>query len=114
MWARQPDRPVLLDGAIGTELIACGLRVREECPEAWNLEHPDEVRAVHAAYAQGGSQVVQTNSFGATRPRLRRFGRETQVRELNLRAARLAREGAPGCTIVGSLGPSGENLPLAH
>lgn len=113
MWASKPDRPVLLDGAIGTELIARGLRVREECPEGWNLERPDDVRDVHAAYARAGSKVVQTNSFGATRPRLRRFGRETQVRELNLRAARLAREGAPGCMILGSLGPSGENLPLA-
>src|SRR5260370_15742320 len=112
MWVLQSDRPVLLDGAIGTELIARGLRVREECPEAWNFERPDEVRGVHAAYAQAGSQVVQTNSFGATRPRLRRFGLETRVRELNLRAARLAREGAPGCAVVGSLGPSGEHLPL--
>src|SRR5262249_15548834 len=112
MWVRGAERPMLLDGAIGTELIARGLRVREECPEAWNVERPDEVRAIHAAYARAGSQAVQTNSFGATRPRLRRFGLEARVRELNLQAARLAREGAPGCVVVGSLGPSGENLPL--
>jgi methionine synthase I (cobalamin-dependent) len=108
-----PRHPLLLDGAIGTELIARGLRVRQDCPEAWNLERPDDVRAIHAAYAAAGADALQTNSFGATRPRLARFGRETQVRELARAAARLAREAAPRCLVLGSLGPSGETLPLA-
>ncbi|HEY7956401.1 MAG TPA: homocysteine S-methyltransferase family protein, partial [Polyangia bacterium] len=62
--AGEHSRPLLLDGAMGTELIARGLRVREECPEAWNLERPDEVRAIHAAYVAAGAEVIQTNSFG--------------------------------------------------
>lgn len=105
-------RPLLLDGAMGTELIARGLCVRVECPEAWNLERPDEVRQVHAAYVAAGAEVIQTNSFGGVRTRLARFGREAQARELLAAAVRLAREAAPGLPIVGSLGPSGETLPL--
>lgn len=110
---RDPARAVLLDGAMGTELIARGMRLRAECPEAWNLERPDDVRAVHAAYAAGGAEAVQTNTFGALRPRLRRFERDAAIRDIIVTAVRLAREGAPGLPIIGSLGPSGETLPLS-
>jgi 5-methyltetrahydrofolate--homocysteine methyltransferase len=106
-------RPILLDGAVGTELILRGFRVREECPEAWNLERPDDVRAVHASYAAAGSEVVQTNTFGATRPRLARFGRESQQRELIQAGVELARQAAPHQSIWGSLGPTGETFPLS-
>lgn len=109
---RDPARPLLLDGAIGTELIARGLRVRAESPEAWNLTRPDDVRAVHAAYAQAGSQAIQTNTFGATRPRLARFGLADRLGEICAAAVALAREAAPGIAILGSLGPTGETLPL--
>jgi methionine synthase I (cobalamin-dependent) len=107
-----PHHALLLDGAMGTELIARGLRVREECPEAWNLERPDDVRAVHAGYAQVGADAVQTNTFGAIRPRLQRFGRQDDLRAIVLSAITLAREGAPGRVVLGSVGPSGETLPL--
>jgi 5-methyltetrahydrofolate--homocysteine methyltransferase len=109
-----PNRayPLVLDGAIGTELIARGLRVREESPDAWNLTRPDEVRAVHAAYAAAGADIVQTNTFGATRPRLARFGLAERVAEICIEGVRLAQAGAPGCLVVGSLGPTGETLPL--
>src|SRR5258706_13233184 len=110
---RDPGRPLLLDGAMGTELIARGLRVRHDCPEAWNVERPDDVRAIHAAYAEAGAEAVQTNTFGCTGPRLARFGRETQVAELARAAVRLAREAAPGLVGIGSLGPTAETLPLA-
>lgn len=110
---REPTRPTLLDGAIGTELIARGLRVREECAESWNLERPDDVRAIHAAYAEAGAEVLQTNTFGATRPRLSRFGRRDRIEEIIAAAVRLAREAAPGLPIWGSLGPTGETVPLA-
>jgi methionine synthase I (cobalamin-dependent) len=109
---RQPIRPLLLDGAIGTELIARGLRVREECPESWNLERPADVRAIHAAYAEAGAEVVQTNTFGATGPRLKRFNRQREQRTILSVAVALARQGAPGCQVWGSLGPTGETLPL--
>jgi methionine synthase I (cobalamin-dependent) len=105
-------QPWLLDGAIGTELIARGLRVREESPESWNLSRPDEVRAVHAAYVAAGAEAIQTNTFGATRPRLSRHGLGNRVAEVCVAAVRLAREASPGCEVIGSLGPTGETLPL--
>jgi 5-methyltetrahydrofolate--homocysteine methyltransferase len=111
---RDTERALLLDGAMGTELIARGLRVREECPESWNRNRPDEVRSIHAAFAAAGAEAVQTNSFGGTRPRLARFGLADQLRPLLLAAVRLAREGAPGLEVIGSLGPTGETLPLGN
>ena len=63
------DRPVLLDGGMGTLLQDSGLE--DGAPgELWNLENPDAVRAAHAAYAEAGTRLLTTNSFGGTRPRL--------------------------------------------
>jgi 5-methyltetrahydrofolate--homocysteine methyltransferase len=108
---RDVVRPLLLDGAIGTELIARGLRVRQDCPESWNLDRPEDVRSIHQAYVEAGSKVVQTNTFGATRPRLSRFGMETRQREIIRAAVELAR--SAGVAVWGSLGPTGETLPLS-
>jgi 5-methyltetrahydrofolate--homocysteine methyltransferase len=109
---RDTERPLLLDGAIGTELIARRLRVREESPESWNLSRPDDVRAIHAAYAEAGCDALQTNTFGATRPRLARFGLADRQREIVAAAVALVREAAPRAIVIGSLGPTGETLPL--
>src|ERR1700759_2515672 len=109
---RHPARPLILDGAIGTELGGRGLRVREEMPESWNLSRPDEVRAVPAAYPAAGAEAVQTNTFGLARPRLARFGLAGQQREIAEAAVRLARQGAPGAAVIGSLGPTGETVAL--
>lgn len=109
---RNTERPLLLDGAIGTELIARGLRVRAESTDAWNVERPDDVRAVHAAYAAAGAHVIQTNTFGSTRPRLSRFKLQDRQAEIIRAAVTLAREAAPHATVIGSLGPTGETLPL--
>ena len=110
---RDPARALRLDGAMGTELIVRGLRVREDCPERWNVDRPEDVRAVHASYAAIGVEAVQTNTFGGTRPRLARFGLADRQRELLTAAVALARAGAPGLPIIGSLGPTGETLPLS-
>src|SRR4051812_22297997 len=98
---------------MGTQLIARGMRVRQECAEAWNLERPDDVRAIHASYAAVGVDAVQTNTFGATRLRLKRFGLDGRLRDIVQAAVTLARTGAPGRMLIGSLGPTGETLPLA-
>ena len=55
---------VLLDGGMGTALIARGLGAGRS-PERWNLDRPDDVREIHAAYLTAGSDVVQTNNQGA-------------------------------------------------
>lgn len=103
-------RPVLLDGAMGTELMARGLP-KGTCPEAWNVDRPEVVAAVHAEYFAAGSDVVSTNTFGGSRIRLAGHGLEARTYELNLAAARLARAAAPaGKYAAGSIGPTGKFL----
>jgi 5-methyltetrahydrofolate--homocysteine methyltransferase len=108
------------DGGIGRMLHARGLPAGE-AGELWNVTRPEEVSAVHRAFIEAGSQLVQTNSFQGSRISLARAGLEERVRELNLAAARLAREAAGEKVFVaGSIGPSGEilepvgDLPLAE
>lgn len=102
------EKKVLVsDGAWGTMLQARGLTTRE-CPEEWNVTHPDEVRAVAAAYAAAGSDLVLTNTFGGSRAKLEKRGLGSRVAELNAAGARLSLEGAPNAIIAGSVGPTGE------
>ncbi len=104
------ERPVLLDGAMGTELMARGLP-QGACPESWNVERPDVVRAVHRAYFEAGSDVVSTNSFGGSRIKLAGHGLAERTAELNAAAARLAKSVAPqGKYVAGGLGPTGKFL----
>ena len=105
------DRPVLLDGGMGTLLQDSGLE--DGAPgELWNLENPDAVRAAHAAYAGAGARVLTTNTFGGTRPRLDMHGLGDRLAKVNRDAARIARSvaDAHGLLVAGDLGPTGELL----
>ncbi|OGD13659.1 MAG: hypothetical protein A2V76_09655 [Candidatus Aminicenantes bacterium RBG_16_63_14] len=103
-------RTVLLDGAMGTELMARGL-AQGVAPELWNVERPEVVKGVYAAYFAAGADVVSTNSFGGSPLKLAAHGLEGRAYELNLAAARLAREAAPaGRYVAGSMGPTGKFL----
>ena len=105
------DRPVLLDGGMGTLLQDRGLE--DGAPgELWNLENPDAVRAAHAAYADAGARVLTTNTFGGTRQRLGMHGLGDRLAEVNRTAAQIARSVADdqGLLVAGDLGPTGELL----
>lgn len=97
---------ILGDGAMGTMLHLAGLT--EGAPERWNVERPDVVLSIHRAYVEAGSDFISTNTFGGTRNRLQLDGLADRVAELNLAAARLAREAAGERLVAGSMGPTGE------
>lgn len=100
-------RPLLLDGGMGTRLIARGLDLATDDPALWNLAHPEDVRDVHARDVDAGSDAILTNTFGANSAWLDRYGRAGAVAEINRKAVALARDAAgPGRFVLGSIGPT--------
>ena len=97
------------DGGWGTMLQEAGMTAND-CPEAWNLSHPDAVRDVARAYGETGCDLVLTNTFGGSTVKLAKMGYGEQVGPINEAGIRLSREGAPEAIIVASVGPSGEFL----
>ncbi len=101
---------LIADGATGTTLQKAGLPTGT-APERWNLENPDAIRALHRGYVEAGADLILTNTFGGSRPRLRIEELGDQVHEVNLAAARLAREVAGDKVLVlGDIGPTGQLL----
>ena len=104
-------RPLLADGATGTNLFAVGL-ASGECPELWNADRPDRIRALHQAFVEAGSDIILTNTFGGNRRRLALHAAEGRVRELNRLAAENARAVADAAgrpvVVAGSVGPTGD------
>ena len=102
--------PVVLDGAWGTELQALGLALGE-CPDVWNLSHPERVLSVARAYVEAGSDVILTNTFRANRIALEGAGLGASVREVNRAGVEISRRAAEGRALVfASIGPSGRLL----
>ena len=102
------DETLIADGAAGTMLMAAGLAPGTP-PELWNVENPGEIRALHHAYVEAGSQIILTNTFGGNRIKLGKAGLAERVRELNLAGAALARQSAGDRALVaGDIGPTGE------
>ena len=100
------ERVVLGDGATGTYLYELGVPLNH-CLEELNLTQPELLTRVYQEYANAGSQVIETNSFGANRIRLARYGLDHQVSEINWRAAQVAKEAVKGRDVFigGSVGP---------
>jgi methionine synthase I (cobalamin-dependent) len=100
-------RVVLFDGGMGSTIVSLGLP-EGECPESWNLTHSEVIREIHRKYLEAGSDVIETNTFGANRLRLASFGYDAQVEEINARAVEIAKEVCPEDKFVaGNIGPCG-------
>ena len=107
------DRPTLLDGAMGTALIARGLP-RGALPEEWLLSRPDEIAAVHAEHAAAGAEILLTSTFSCAAPRLDARVDPARIEELCAAAVRLARGAARrGGLVAGAVGPTGLHAPGA-
>ncbi|MGH7706870.1 MAG: homocysteine S-methyltransferase family protein, partial [Vulcanimicrobiaceae bacterium] len=114
-------RVLVFDGAMGTQIMAMELAADDYggaklhgCNEALVLSRPDVVAAIHAAYLQAGADVLETDSFTASRLKLDEYGIGDRVAEVNRRAAELARGEADRFStpdrprfVAGSLGPTG-------
>lgn len=102
---------LMADGATGTNLFNMGLSSGEP-PELWNVDQPDNIRALYRGAVDSGSDIFLTNTFGGNASRLKLHGAQGRVHELNRIGAALGREiaDAAGRTVVvaGSVGPTGE------
>ena len=109
----QAGELLVFDGGYGTALFEAGL-ANGGCPELWNDTHGDVVRGIHAGYFAAGSDLVETNTFGATRLKLNEYGIGNRNRELNEKGAWLARSVCPpGGYVAGSIGPT-SRLPAEY
>ena len=101
---------LIADGATGTMLQRAGLPAGS-APERWNLENPAAVQALHEQYIAAGAHLILTNTFGGSRLRIEKWGEGQRTHDINLTAARLARQAADGrAYVLGDIGPTGQLL----
>jgi methionine synthase / methylenetetrahydrofolate reductase(NADPH) len=103
----ETDRIHVVDGAMGTMLYAKGVYINR-CYDELNLSNPDLVREIHTEYIRAGADIIETNTFGATAHKLQQYGLEANMHEINVLAARIAREAAGDrAYVAGAIGPLG-------
>lgn len=103
----QGNRVHAFDGGMGTMLYNKGVFINR-CYDELTLKDPELVKSIHKEYVKVGCEILETNSFGATWPRLKPYGLEGQCYQINKRAAEIAREVAgEDVYVAGSVGPLG-------
>jgi len=109
---------IVLDGGMGTLLQEEGL-CPDEVPEEWNITHPRVIEGIHYQYLEAGAQIIETNTFGGSRLKLRTKDKENLVEEVNRDGAMAARRAVERWTnergeeevyIACSIGPTGKIL----
>ena len=119
---RRREKVLVLDGAMGTAIMAAGLSSEdyhghEGCHDYLVVSRPDVISAIHVSYLEAGSDVIETNTFGAQAGELAKHGLQERAYEINRTAAGLARKAAREFSsndrpryVAGSIGP-GSRLP---
>ncbi|HLF15015.1 MAG TPA: homocysteine S-methyltransferase family protein [Bacteroidota bacterium] len=101
---------LVADGAMGTMLFRRGLQPGD-CPEAFNLTHPEILEEIASLYLRAGADIIQTNTFGGSPLKLSNYRLEAQTDRINRIAVSFVKKAAGGRAYVsGSCGPSGEML----
>jgi 5-methyltetrahydrofolate--homocysteine methyltransferase len=104
------DGPVLTDGSWGSQMLKRGLKAGVP-PDSWNLTDPDKVEEIAQEYVDAGSRIILTNTFGANRFVLGKFGLADKVAEINAMGVEISKKAAGGRAYVfASIGPSGKLL----
>jgi homocysteine S-methyltransferase len=102
--------PIVADGGMGAILASAVTRLR--CPEEANLRAPESVVDLHLGYIRAGAELIETNTFGANRPKLAQHFLEEDFEAINSAGVRLAREAREvsgrDVFIAGSVGPLGD------
>ncbi len=106
------EKVLLADGALGTYLYEKGIDLGANT-DLLNLLDPELIYSVHEEYIRAGSEVIETNTFGANRFKLMKSGRADQVEAINRRGVEIARKAAgKEIFVAGSVGPTGVIFPL--
>jgi methionine synthase I (cobalamin-dependent)/5,10-methylenetetrahydrofolate reductase len=101
----ESDGIFVFDGAVGTRFYDKGIYINRSYDEL-NLTAPDLVREVHEEYVKAGADIIETNTFGATRHKLQQYSLENRLREINIAGVRLARQAAgEDVYVAGAIGP---------
>jgi methionine synthase I (cobalamin-dependent)/5,10-methylenetetrahydrofolate reductase len=104
------DNLVLLDGAMGSLIYERGVFI-DKCYDELNLSRPELIRSIHEDYIRSGAKVIETNTYGANRYKLKSHNLLDQLEEINRKGVILAREAAGGNAYVGgSMGPLGVEI----
>jgi 5-methyltetrahydrofolate--homocysteine methyltransferase len=102
------NRVILFDGATGSLLQQMGVKT-DSAPEMLNLTHKNILQEIGKGYINSGCEILETNTFGANRIKLKNFGVENKVHELNCQGIKIMKEIAPeGVLIAASIGPIGK------
>ena len=102
--------PLYLDGATGSNLQKAGMPTGV-CPELWILEHPDTLVDLQRRYVEAGTRILYAPTFSGNRLKLREYGLEERIEEINSELVKLSRQAAAGRSFVaGNLTMTGESL----
>lgn len=101
-------QPIITDGAWGTQIQVLGLPAGA-CPDSWNIENPGAIEQVARSYVEVGSQVILTNTFGASRVMLERHSLSDKAAAINRSGAEIScRAAGDKARVFGSIGPTGK------
>ncbi|MGB9876240.1 MAG: homocysteine S-methyltransferase family protein [bacterium] len=99
------EEVIVCDGAMGTLLYSLGIPLGSPVEEV-NLSQPELVEKLHREYIAAGAELIETNTFGANRLKLEKYGLKSKIREINLKGVEIARKASNGKAFVaGSIGP---------
>ena len=109
----QEDRVRIFDGAMGTMIYNKGIFINASYDEL-NLTSPDLITDIHRAYIKAGAEIIETNTYGASRLKLAQQGLDEKLRDINIAATRIARKAAAEARhevyVAGAISPLGVRL----